>query len=1422
MNQNPEGTPRNSERPPAPEPRPPQEAGDSLVDAVREVFRTMRADQAQTAEDYMRKPPEDIRADRDRTPEQQNRQQEQKNRLDNLKQTLSGTGEPLSRLIPQRVVESAKQISAELAAHPQAINFNARFFERLSTLNIPEEGALPFARFVARSAERAITTGDPLSEGRNKTALALEVFLGETTDRATYQPMAERVIRAVMETHNQGGGYANYLRSEEFKTLAARYGINEPEYIEMMRRLETAERRETPPSERRTAKDKKEDILNDIADKDERARMDLLLLSLSPDQVLKLLRTINQDEADAAYTGNLREGAIYDYLEGDLARRYMEGTDEFRSINSWIDQYQSQYGLDPEMRGRVLEYFINFRNEIYVSKVKRFPRSPYFAEDPFLTWLNQFQEEIIAADLMLAMQNTFYFTEYFKGKIAETIRRHDAPPEDTDAMNLDTGANAKLREFMEASERGERYIVDGHTIYHDLLRDIRLAYLNQITARENPRFARAAQEIESAILSMKQTPEAKEATSFGKTKKEGKQLGGVEIYYKYSGRRERNELTGTFTEADWHYDTSLAHVTGVFVPMMREFYESYANFRGFVEVAEGSGDAKELVTKAKGITNALIDVAVEQSPIITTAMQSYIRIVRSILAANNNQIPPDLFARGAYVKRPIDKLLELEVKNAFPEMTDPERDVYLTIGKALAITSGEFVSMMANALPPMTGTFKDMPPDIMTKVINGENLRVEEIKQIEVALESEFKDFPFRGLLIAMNPVKYLHSWVKHNLYHVFNLGFVPMKPGEAAMDAVDAWDVTQKVMFSTFFGLDEDAVQYFDGKHHMPFFEISRMNQNISLYKRGGVRRRVMQLLEEDYIKSPTREKGYQVLDGEKTFRKLMYKSPMLAYYFMIDPDSHSTIRVRWSEPKDKNPSLPNDERKGGEISLKEKLIGELLDHMHKYFPTFFMEIEQPHFFRRRELTFNQGLQEKILDGLRSNGDRNSGYWKFLTEDEKSESIVTEQSDPFALGDKYMLENMVAPKRVLQRMTNIFHEAQTWLQVNQHRQAGDGDRYSLETFFTSANPREQNPDLYKAIQKAIGNTAGLKGLMKKPGPETTAELTEIFIRFAREGFYGGDSVYHNRTFLGNSKLPGHISEQIKKGKRLDDFRGSDRAAIDRHRKKIRDYYMGFINANCLENPFDWAYFDKTDLWFQGTGTNMIGRNVGDFNAILTYSSKWFDFINGVQDAISQPEKSFDIIKGTTDKIEGAVKEISTAYSNQLASRAGWVASAYLAYPFVPDRARDIPLAGKLPLFHTWATLVNADDIRRLNAWDSVKRKQYLDHLIHKEWSKQILTPMQENKALTDIASEVSILGIKTKNPLLRSLFGRRFKEHMPPSEAFTVDNFRKWTKTEGWWVGERKNFGIGYNVLLTVFMVGFLMLLFQAIKEGAKSAEIK
>lgn len=1381
-------------------PQPNNEVADtkkSLIDSIKEFFKSQKPEKEVTAKDYLSEAAE--KTNRPHTPEHKAKHKAQQSKLNSLKTIIQESSLAYGQNFAESIINETQRAATELSDKANK-GFQTRFYQRMANLDIDDQYALPFARYIIQSSD-TVQTSDMLSSAKHKTQLALEIFLGETASHDSL-PTLKKIIYSIYNTHDDKD-VQKYFQSDEFSFLCENYGLDKTQIKDIVNaKQEETKESQSEEDPRMDLETHKNELLAGFDSVEDRVSLDIELLSLSSDRILTLLRTVDKDEAESlSMLQGITDKKRLDKLNEPNQINRLKKTS---AVNQWIDDYIAKHNYSGEkaqkLKSQVMDYYLKFRNRVYLQKMINYPRpQASYRTDEYNTWIDSLEHNIIAAELMLSSYDPFLYNEYFKGQIAGAIVK-----------------NGQLEKAIASAKTNQEFAIHDEMIYSDVMKDLHQGYLAEMSQEGDQNYARTKGNITSSINRMKMEKKTKQPVSFGRNPfakinknnpNEPKQL---DITFLYSRNYEDSSEGGYYTEKGFFANRTLAHMTAVYPKTMDELKMAFSTLNEIVKIAESKGDAEGLTEASAKMTNDLMDAIKDQAPLAYVAMQSYLRIIRQKLASNGMVLTPDMFGSTSYVKSEFSKILEMEIKNAH-DITDFEKDVYLKMGMGLAFASSEMQSVLSNALPPMVLKINELPPSILKKVMNGEMLTIKEQKALQGEFAPTFRDFKYRGLLMNINPLMWLHTWIKYNDYQVFNLAFNPLKTGKNAIDPLDNYKITQDIMFSAFLGLSEDAVEYFDGTYHIPAIELARLNQKMSVEKRGGVRDRVKQLLRKDFVVYKGAD-GIDRVDGDKAFAKLLKQSPILAYGLLTDKHIADNAHVYWQNQSVETSKLS--------AAFKEEKIKELLDYMHIYYPTFFANIEQPMHFRRKELSFSQAIRDRILTDMGSVKNRDDGYWLLLNNLEADEAI-TESADIHPLGKKYMHENIIGTKRINERLNIIMMELQTYLQ-----EKGDRDldkRKNLMEFFRAKDQKEYDSGLFKSLDTAVDNVIELYYLQKSDKDK----IRQLVVKYAQDMYYGkseanDQSLYHQQKFLGNTKLNKKDSKIIKDrniGLSIPDD------IIERNGSSIRDYYAKLINNRIIVDPFDWAYLDRTQLNFQATGLKMIGRNTGDYShGYLPYASAYMGAVEAIQDAISQPEQSKKIITEAIDKFSDSVHGINNAYSSTDGAQAGWLATAFLTYPFIASRLKDTPLLGKLPLLHSWATMVNHDDRRHLNAWDSKTRKEVLDHVLQKPWSKAILQYLQDNKKLESIKTHFNIGKIKVPIPkMLRGLFGRTWEEPFKPgTEDYSIKSLKSFLKVEDWWTGGKDNFGLGLNTLMTIALIGFLLMMLQAIKEGMKEVEIK
>ncbi len=1394
---NPQGN--SPERPPQ-EPRTIKEA---LINGFRDIIARLSPAKRQQAEDYMKKEPEKIDPNSPVPADQQAKRDGQKTALSSLKSVILGQNAAAQQTTTSEILTHTQEAIGEMARNTSLPAYHRDFFLTLAS-KLPIQDAsqvMPYARFVAQVADLP-TSSSPLESAKQKARVALEVFVGEQTDTTSIKAVG-RIITLAGATHGVNNELQTYLESPEGKNLLQKYNLTPEQQAEVSQIVPETEPTGAGNAAESTAElsKQREALLASVTDPRQKASLDIYILSMSPKKLLDLMHTVPDELIGGQSAGSVAE--IKKTLMGESDKRFVANFDSY--VDKLLNDYENEprhAGLSEDQKKSVKSYLLRLRNDMYTTKIQTFdPRGYIVQKESQAQGMYRLGDEAVMPVIMFGGQDPFLFEQYFRGKASELV----------------LSSEEKKQAYFQSAQDGTLFEVNQEEIYQKMFRQVTGLNLYKISQRGSEMSGIYDQYIGSSIRKMKEKENAKRDFS----------VGGVNFTFAYRDERELVDYAGNSTYPFELHDRTLAHVTGVYVGIMDKMATAYQQISQFVETAETGGDAEKLLQAAAGISNEMVDLFVSQSPIVLQAEQSFMRIIKDKLSANGGQLPADFFRRGQYAKQEIPKLLENDVRAAYggEDMTDPEKDVYLKIGQALAITSGEFLSVLANALPPMTAAIHSdkLSTEVKNKIKKNESLSIEEAKEVYRTISSEFRDFPYRSLFMAMNPMRWLFSWVHGNDYNLHLLSFLPVKPGEKAKDPFTVFKEAQKMERSAYLGIEDDVAHYFEEDYMTPFYTLSKFSQKISFEKRGGVRRQVIDMVKKHYVTCEG-ENGTTALDGPATIIKLAKISPMLAYRFATAPpnkehpdyitDLYNGMKVDWRKRGESG-------KLQGEVLEKEARMSILLQEMHAHYPNFFMGMEMPHLFRRKELTFTQNIRKHIAEELATHADKNGGYWALASSNEKSEDI-TNLADASPLGQKYVYDTMLT-RVVLERTSNMMRELETYMQrFITTTQKGK----SLKDFFSAEHPETENPDLYRKLydphptdpdqSKGVAVNA-LKLFNLSGSPE---QVRDAFIHFAKKVYYNGKN--GENSIFGSTRYTGMFKDNV----------GSP--------KTLSKYYAKLIAKDKVENPFDWTYLNDVNFNFQGTGVSMVQRNIGDFAKILGFTQKYMGFYTALQNGISQPEASVETIKKAFDEIKTGLFDISTSYSPKDSSQLGYLTSAFLMYPFTPNRMRDSPLlsipglGGVRP--NSWATIMNPDDFRKNNSWEARQRKEVLDHVLHKPYNEFILSPLHHNEKVTGLVNRtmrvpwIITKDVENKNGefVKKTVLG--MKEVTLPGQTRTLEkyndwavkDFKKFAKVEDWWVGGEKNFGLGLDVWATILTVGILLLMFQFMKEGLKETEIK
>lgn len=1324
--------------------------------------------QKDVARSYLEQEPEEIDITSGLSSEQTKKRQEQKDKLEQLKAVLA-LGRDLDEQLDQQMLPlKLLGIVNNLANNPNLPGFQMNFFKELIQVSVPESSLIPYARFVLQTAEKIYD--DSKREALRKAKLALEIFIGETDEKEVGFSLVKAIFSALKKSHGIDD-ISELFAEAEFTAFCNIYGLTEEERRQLQEVLQLAETEEDNTREERELQELKDEILtsffagdSDAAEK--RAKLDLFLLTLAPDS-----------ESDHRLSQLMQTAPDPRYAEmGRLDPEAPTKKQQFEKlVEDWITDFEARQkvNLTQKQVRQLKTYFRQYRDTLDSYRLG-FIRRSYMMPQSVVNEMQQFDNSLIQAAIMISSNNEFFFREYFKGKVVELMMKKDA---ETKKKGDESPIEKCLRIVRGEEGKGASFKINYQDLQREIFKDIRQMLFFALRSHEDP-YAFLYNQVASSMYRMKGI--VKSNVQLGGLDKKGHE--GVVISFQFEELVEMN--MGGYRElvAQHKYNSTYAHIVGTYLARAESFAKLYAGLSEFAKKAE-SGNAEEILKAAQAISNEQLDLFFLESPIIKYAISSYIRFIKNYLSANGGVLTPDILQRPTYGKKTIDMLLEDDIKSVFP-MTDQEKDIYLSVAKALAIASGDLTTILANTLPPLDTIIREkLPQKLQDKIKNSQPLSIEEVKLVTRELNMSLHDFPFRGLLMAMNPLKWLFGWVNADDYNNYLLGYVPMMPGKEALGPFDMFKISQKIRDAIYYGVDDDVARYFREGWIVPVLELNNLTPNMSLQRLLGWRTHSFIFRHEDVEISIIG--GEQKIDGPKTFEKLLQRSPMLAYQFVVvGQTKYMNIAVDW----------------GGKAGLseteKKAYIKKILEFCYENHPTFFTQNEERRFFRRDELSFNEELQTRIADELGTEP-KDDGYWLFLSGFERSDRLVAE-SQPSRFGDtNWALQTR--SRIVFSRMIELFTALETGLYEHKLRHP-DGRPVSIKDFIL--NPEN---DAYKPIRDIlvgkigkIGKQQSLYGLQGSP-----EDLLKQFIKFAKMAFYDDDSVYNRNKFSGFL---------YEKGKG----------------KSILEYYTTLVVEGKMLNPFDWSYMGDTDVWFQRTGLNMIARNVAMFADFLGYSSKMLNTANAVKDIIRirHPEKGMELAKKALDSFEGTFMKLMGSYGEATADKAAWMTMAYLMQAFTPNRLRDVPIFGMLPVLESWATLMNPDDQFKVNAWTANRRKELFDYAQNRPWQQRIISSKNIGRGL--YTKEVGVekrkikifskeVEIKIPQLLLRAVpsLSVAMDELYSGKGAkdFSATSLRHFLKIERHWIAT--------NLFLTIAVVGLFLITLEAIREGIKEAEI-
>lgn len=121
-----------------------------------------------------------------------------------------------------------------------------------------------------------------------------------------------------------------------------------------------------------------------------------------------------------------------------------------------------------------------------------------------------------------------------------------------------------------------------------------------------------------------------------------------------------------------------------------------------------NGDEKAIAGMGQQFSNELFDTLASEAPVIAAAAKAYVdTFKRSILYAGNQQRPSESAISMEAGTSPQEESMKRVLRAAFPNKSDDELKVYMTIGKMYAVAQGDLIHILARSAPPVDLIPKD-------------------------------------------------------------------------------------------------------------------------------------------------------------------------------------------------------------------------------------------------------------------------------------------------------------------------------------------------------------------------------------------------------------------------------------------------------------------------------------------------------------------------------------------------------------------------------------------------------------------------------------------------------------------------------------------------------------------------------------------
>lgn len=1169
------------------------------------------------------------------------------------------------------------------------------------------------------------------------------------------------VLKQILQTIQLTHSYpdiAQYFQSEEFRKLCGAYGITQEQTQDLLEGLQQSVEIQSNHRSETT-----EESIPQFREK-----------------VMDLLSDPHQAVLADTYLLSLTP---LQYMQLTRAVVQQERLGDGQALTQFKEQMLTLVpGLTPENKTKIeatlLSYYRSMADNLYQSfdKIAPDPRSSFAYLSQQLNVLNKItdmDDQSLSAYTEFAPVLTAYagsqmFVEYYRGKVAQLFQEQ---------IVREKQGLSEAQYLQQLLSSGQELTISSDR-FEDLFKEARkLALLASIQEEYSVYF----RQYEGLVTKYKTDPYVKAQLSFGNR---------LNIAFEYQNLREDSFLgEERLRQIETVRQTSLAYVVPLY--LKGEVGAIIDGFKGLKEVENAAlkGDPAAFKAAAELLSNETGETLMAM-PEVRTAYQTYLSILKRRLAANGNVLTPDLFKVDRSYKNALDYQLEQELKYLYPEMTDEERSIISTLGKGLTIAKGDFLYEIAHATPPIRSTLDKLETgsgkvaDVIKKMREGrEAPTMAEFALVKEVLKETFSpsfhDFPFRELLFTLNPQKWFAFWVVIDDYNLTNLAFAPIKLGERMSPVSQRWQTGYEVWRALVYGIPNgnkgDEIAKIIDKQLVPALALDDLSTYMSVGRRGGWRNDAFFYTSEDL--EPSSNDQY---DLERSFEKILRQRGPTAAWQFVKSGLH---RVDFGK------KLTDDEKK----AFEQRSLEKIMVHFQENSPSFFLSHERGHFFRQGE-SFIESVEQVILSKVLN---QDQAILAFLSTQEREKIKIEAQF--YGKGG----ENLVRSRRIYDRLLSTVEFVQQTFILEGLAKHG---RTFKEFIQDSDRPEFQliKQKTLKYLEEHVRSYYNL--------PVDSQDLFAAFVDFNRQIFYNQNSLFntHKVAGLGNKET------------------------------ELKKYYSNLILQKKLD-PFGWEYLYDKDLFFQEIGSKLISRNLGDLGTYLEVTKGFGDLTKAIVAAIQKKNQreGYELVRDEIKKLIPAFKGFKGVYGDEAAYKAATVMLGYVGSVFRGPMVKDLPLIGKIiPFSESYATLSYPDDKWKQASWGTAVMKELIDTL-----DKEGLFPYGKSNFRIEGMSETlqvpvgnkvwkfklpeKIFGVILPNQLhnlpaqaLSTILPAKFFPGLYRSYGktgageFSVDNIRKWLNVDEKYVT--------LNMISTVLVVGFLMMLFAAIKEGMKEGEIK